>query len=75
MKQNGTSDGNRTDFDELWQLFRKPFNTPTVVVACVSVILNIIVITTFMKIRKTKGKLTQGYLQARISWVSGLLCF
>jgi predicted permease len=80
MKQNDTS--NATE-EVVWQQSRKLFNTPTVVLGCVSVLLNIFVIVTFMKIRKSKRKLPQAAIQllilaaaeaaASLNWPLGLV--
>jgi hypothetical protein len=81
MKQNATS--KETDVDVLPKTVRRLFNTPTEVLACISVVLNILVIATFLKIRKSRGKLPQGAIQllilaisetaASLSWPLGLV--
>jgi hypothetical protein len=69
MKQNSTF--SETDFEVMiWQLFPRWMNTPTGVLAWISIVLNIFVIITFLKIRKSKGKLPQGALQLLILAIS-----
>jgi hypothetical protein len=68
MNQNDTI--NRTDVEVLWQAFRRELNIPTGVLAWISIILNIFAIATFLKIRKSKGKLPQGAMQLLILAIS-----
>jgi hypothetical protein len=76
---------NKTNLEGLWQHFRRIDNTPTGVLAWISIFLNILVIATFLKVRKSKGKLPQAALQllilaisevaASLFWALGLLYF
>jgi hypothetical protein len=60
-------------------------NNPTGVLAWISIVLNILVIVTFLKIRKSKGTLPQGAIQllilavseaaASLSWALGMAYF
>jgi hypothetical protein len=61
MKLNVTN--NETGFEKLWLLIpRIVNNTPTGAVAWISILLNILVVATFLKIRKFKGRLPQAWL-------------
>jgi hypothetical protein len=54
----------------LWELTQRTCNTPTAVLACISVVLNCLCIVTFLKERKTNKKLLCGSAQLLILAVS-----
>jgi hypothetical protein len=68
MKQDNPF--NVTDPDKWWKQFRRILNTPTGLLAWISIVLNIFVIATFLKIRKSKRKLPQAALQLFILAIS-----
>jgi hypothetical protein len=63
--QNNTM--NNTVYQQLvWDMTRKTCNTPTAVLALISIILNSLIVVTFFKERKTNRKLSCGSVQLLI---------
>jgi hypothetical protein len=82
MQQNNTM--NETVSEQyLWDLTKTVYNIPTTVLACISVVLNFLIVATFFKERKTNKKLSCGSVQlltlavsdvaVSLLWVSGFV--
>jgi hypothetical protein len=71
MQQNTTTNGTVHE-QYRWKSVQKAYNTPTTVLACISVVLNVLIVVTFLKERKTNRKLSCGSVQLLILAVSDI---